>query len=175
MRDGLRSIDEGEGSLRLGGDDHLFHRVDGAEGVGDVADGEEIGALGEEGVEGLQIEGAVVEDGNDFELGTAAFAKHLPGDDVGVVLEVGDEDFVTGCEVSGESEDGGDEIDAVGGAGGEDDLVRRWGVEVSGDRDAGFLVGSGGGLGEMVGAAVDVGVDLLVVASAGVENGRRVL
>lgn len=69
-----------------------------------------------------------------------------------MVLEGGDEDFLAG----GEGEDVCEEVDAVCGAGGEDDFVWGGGVEVFGDGDAGGFVGFGGGAGEEVGAAMDV-------------------
>ena len=79
----------------------------------------------EEFVEPVEREGAVVEDRDEAEPGAGAFGEELPRDEVGVVLHLGEQDHVAGPE---EFSAPGvrDEVDALGGAAGEDDLVRRW-------------------------------------------------
>lgn len=173
MSDGLGGVDEDEGSGGAGRLNEVFDGNGGAEGVGDVGEGEDFCFFAEEREEGGVVESAVVEDGDDLEGGSGALGEHLPRDDIGVVLEGGDDDFVSGAQSGGE--DVGDEVDAVGGAGGEDDFVGRGGVEVTRDGFAGGFVGGGGLLGEVVGAAMDVGVGLLVVGAGGVEDGGRLL
>ena len=173
MSNRLGGVDEDEGSGGAGGFDEVFDGDGGAESVRDVGEGEDFCFLAEEGEEGGVVEGAVVEDGDDLEGGSGALGQHLPRDDVRVMLEGGDNDFVSGVESGGENV--GDEVDAVGGAGGEDDFVGGSGVEVARDGVAGGFVGGGGFLGKMVGAAMDVGVGLLVVSSGNVENGGGLL
>ena len=91
----------------------------------------------------------------------------LPGHDVGVVLEVGDDDLVALADVL-PAPALGDEVDALGGAADEDDVVGRVCAEEPGDRGAGLLVGVGGAGGQVVRGPVDVGVLVLVeVARAG--------
>jgi len=67
-------------------------------------------------------------------------------------------------------EHGGDEVDGVSAARGEDDFLGAGSVEMGGDGLAGGFVSGGGDLGEVVGAPVDVGVVFLVIAARGVED-----
>ena len=84
-----------------------------------------------------------------------------------MVLEVGDDDFVTLADVL-LAPALRDEVDALGGAADEDDVVRSSRRRGTGDRRAGLLVGVGGPGGQVVRGAVDVGVLVLVeVARAG--------
>ena len=48
-----------------------------------------------------EIERAVVVAGDHLEGGSGALAEHLPGDDVRVVFEIGNEDFVAGADAAG--------------------------------------------------------------------------
>ena len=166
--DRLGGVDDHQRAGLAGGGGQLGDRVDGAEGVGDPADGEHRGAAGQEGVEGVEVKHAVVVAGDDAQGGAGALAEHLPRDDVGVVFEGGDEDLGARADAGGEEVGG--EVDRVGAAGGEDDLGGVGRVEVAGDGPAGLLVALGGEAGEVVGAAVDVGVDRLVVVAGGVEH-----
>ena len=111
----------------------------------------------------------------------ALLGQHQPGDQVGVVFHVGEQDGVTGTQV-GPTPGGGHQVHRLGGVLGEDDLLGR--VRCSdepADGDAGRLVAAVGLLGDGVDAAVDVGVGRLVVVVHGVEHrpgslggGRRV-
>ncbi len=68
-----------------------------------------------------------------------------------------------------------DQVDALGGAAHEDDLLRRAGVEEAPHRLARRLVGVGGAGGQRVGGAVDVGVLVLVEAREAVDDRPRLL
>jgi hypothetical protein len=68
-----------------------------------------------------------------------------------------------------------DEIDALGRSSREDDLLRRRRAEIAGDLRARGLVSLGGARAQLVQAAVDVGVVVLVVAAQRIENGARFL
>ena len=130
--------------------------IHGAKGVGDMVDRDEFGAVREEVLEGVEVEGSVVADGDHFQGYSQSFTKHLPGDGVGMVFQSGDDDFVTGHEVVGSSQGGGDEVDGIGGAGSEDDFFGSRGIEVCGDGFPGGFVGCGCGLGKVMDAAMDV-------------------
>src|SRR6202021_1079500 len=136
--------------------DNFPHGVDGAEGVRDVADGyhacarvEQLGVLVEDQV-------AAVVDGNNAQKRAGFLAQHLPGDDVGVVFQARDDNFVAGLHVLA-APGLRDQIDAFGGAANEDDFVLVARVEEALDLGAGELVGLGGALAELVHAAVDGG------------------
>ena len=95
--------------------------------------------------------------------------SELPGDDVGVVLHPGDQDLVSGGERA-PAPALGDEIDALGGAPGEDDLLRRRGVHEPGDPVADGVVRRGGPLAQVVDAAMDVGVLGRIEAADGLDD-----
>src|SRR5262249_31133093 len=61
----------------------------------------------------------------------AFLAQPLPGDQVRMVLQAGDQDLVAGADVL-PSPGLGHEVDRFGGAAREDDLRRVWGVEEAG-------------------------------------------
>jgi len=71
-----------------------------------------------------------------------------------MVLEFREQDLVAAAEPGGE--DVGHEVDALGAAADEDDLIGAGRAEEVGHRPAGGLVGVGGTRGERVGAAMDV-------------------
>lgn len=123
----------------------------------------DFGAGCEEGGEGGEVEGSVGDvEGYVFEYGVLFLGEHLPGNDVGVVFEFGDEDLVTRLDV-GASVCGGDEVEGFGGSGGEYYFVAGGGVDERGYFVACALVFFGCLAGEGVCSAVDVGVGSVVV------------
>ena len=107
--------------------------------------------------EGVHVEQPLVVDRRPVDLGPDPLGQLLPGDDVGVVLHLGEHDAVAGADV-GVAPGAGDEVDRLGRVADEDHLAAVAGAEVAGDDVARPLVG-GGRLGrEGVGAAVDVRV-----------------
>ena len=153
------SCDRGEraGHVGHGGEGEQLHAVEQRVEVGEV----ELGIGGErdpadlEALLGLELE---------------------PRDDVGVVLELGEQHGVAGAEVgAGPSERATRLSDSVAflvkmhlglGVGGPDEAA---------DADPGRLEGVGGGLGDLVDAAVHVGVDRLVVGGHRVDDDLRLL
>lgn len=81
----------------------------------------------------------------------------------------GDNDSVTLFQID-TSPGGRDEVDALGSISRKDDLIAQGGVDEGGDEVAGALVGVGGAGSQSVCAAVDVGVEGVVVASEGVDD-----
>ncbi len=129
----------------------------------------------EQFVELRQIEhAAVTEDGDVDELRAGAPGELLPRDEVGVVLQFGEQDFVAGLDVP-VAPGGGDEVDGFGRAAREDDLGRLCRVDEPGGAFAGALVGGGGAVAQFVDAAVDVAVVVLVVAADRVDHRARLL
>ncbi len=170
MRHRLGGIDEHDGALLFGESGHCHNRMDGAKGIRDPAESEDFGALVEQGLEGVLIEHAVIIAGDDFENRTSAFAGHLPWDDVRVVFEGRDENFIARLESCAQAVGG--EVDRVGAAASENQLIRIGATEVGGDRFSGSFIGCSRGAGEGVGAAVDVGIDGFVVGARGIEDGE---
>ena len=174
VRGGLAAVDEHHRARGLGEPGHLGGGIDGAEGVGDVREGDELGAGGEQALESHEVDFAARCDGCDDDLGAGALGDHLPRDDVGVVLEMGEQDLVAGLEV-GPAPALGHEVDALGGAAHEDAAPGVLEAEELRDGTAGGFVGGGGLLAQEMDATVDVGVLLGVIALEGPDDDRGLL
>jgi len=145
------------------------------ESIGNMIHGNQLGPFGEKSVVCLQIEGAVIKDGDDFESYSQSFTKHLPRNRVGVVLQSGNNDLISLLKLIRATEGGGDQIDGISGAGSEDDLLGAIYIEMLCDGLPGGFVGGSGRLGKPVNTTVDIGVDSLVVVPGRVENAKRFL
>ena len=153
---------------------HLLDGDDGAQHVGDVAHRHDLRAVGEEALVGLEVDLAAVGDGDLDDPATLANGELLPGHDVGVVLQLGDQDVVTllhPCVAVCPRH----QVDGAGVAVGKDDLTRLRGAEEAGRGDARVLVGLAGLLAQQVDAAMDVGVAGFVVGADGVNDRARLL
>ena len=171
----LRRVDHRHHPVPAGAGAQVGDRVDHGHGVGDVGQGEQPDAVGEQRINMFKVERAFVPGDRDVNQPCPrAFGHHLPRDEVAVVLEFAEEDGVAGLEVI-EGPGLGDEVDAFGGAAGENDFLRVTGVEESGGPFASGLVGAGGPVAQRVDAAMDVGVVALVVVEQGVQDGTRFL
>ena len=114
------------------------------------------------GVQLLQRQFATVIDLQIAQRRAALAAEHLPGDDVGVVLELGDEDCVARPHIRAlvglsASPGVGDEVDRLG------DVLREYGrlrlsADERGDAPARAVIGGVGLLRQRVDAAMDVRV-----------------
>ena len=171
---GLAAVDEHDRARSLGETGHLDGGIDGSERVGDVREGDELGTGGKQSLEGHEVDLAARRDGRDNDLGAGALGDDLPRHDVGVVLEMGEQDLVAGLEV-GPAPALGHEIDALGGAAHEDAAPGVLEAEELRDGSAGGLVGGGGLLAQEMYAAVDVGVLLGVIALEGLDDDRGLL
>ena len=174
VRDALRAVDEHRhaSGVRLG--DDFLDRIYRAEGVGAVHDGDELCPFVEQAAEGFHVEHAAFINRDDFQLRAGLLAGDLPGHDIGVVLHVRDQDFITGLE-NRLSKAMGNQIDALGCAAGENDLVGVGQVEHCSQLRAGGFVSVGGPLAEVVDAAVDIGILRRVVGIEGIEDAARLL
>ena len=161
--DGLRGIDQHQRARRFCRAGHYLHRIDRAKRVGNPCESEDFHPSAEQRVEGLLIESAIVVAGNHLEGGSGSLAEHLPRDDVRMMFQGGNEHFVARPDAAREGEDVGHQIDAGGGAGSEDHLVAGCRVQVLRHRFARVFKRLGGGAGQLVGAAVDVGIDRLII------------
>ena len=103
-----------------------------------------------------------------------ALGELLPGDDVRVVLHLGEHDPVARADV-GVTPGAGDQVDRLGHVADEDDLAAVGGADVVGDRRPGALVGRGRLGRERVRAAVDVGVVAALVAVDRLDRGEHAL
>ena len=127
-----------------------------------MGEGKELGAV-EPGIEVGEVEQSVVAgDGDELEPGTGALGKELPRDKVTVVLHLGEQDDVALGKVV-RAPCGGNEVDGLGGATSENDVLARGGIEETSHAVACVLIGGGGTVAELVDAAVDVGIVVLII------------
>ena len=171
----LGGIDDGDDALLartsadVGDGIHHSHRVR------DVRQREKLHAARELFVEPAEVERAFIAGyGDVVELCTGALRDHLPGDEVAVVFQLGEENDIAGLEIV-QRPGFSDEIDAFGGAAREDDFLRGASVDEPGDSFAGAFVGGGGAIAQLVDAAMDVRILVLVVVLDGLEDGARFL
>ncbi len=122
-----------------------------------------------------RIERAGVVDGDPADGHPSFGGQHVPGDDVGVVLHLGQHDGVSSPEV-GSTPGMGDKIESLGGVLGEQDLPgRRRRTDEAPHLGPGFFEQPGGLLGNGVHTAVDIGMGGLVVMTHGIEDSHRAL
>ena len=162
LRHGLGGVDQRHGAGGASAVHDLLDRVDRAEHVRHVRDRHELDpALGEHRVELVERELAGLVDAQVAQLGPGLLAEELPGDDVRVVLHVGDEHLVALAHVL-PAPRVGDQVDRLGHVAGED---RGGGLPTDerGDPLARPLEQVGGLAGKRIDAAVDVRVRVAVV------------
>ena len=169
MRNGLGTVQTDRHTRGMGDTYDVLNGIDNAQYVADMGDRDKARAVVEEVSESVDIQREVVAKGNDAQSGVLAFAEHLPRDDVGMVLEVADNDFVALVnERLTETES--QHIKAIGGAFGEDYFFGRGGAEEVSDLPAGVLVVLRGDLTEMVYPAVDIGIPMGVCLMDSVQD-----
>ena len=152
----------------------LLDRNDRAGDVRHVDDRHHLRALGQQLLEGVEVEGAVVVDRRPFDHRAAPLAVVMPGHDVGMVLEDGEHDLVALPDPHA-AERLRDEVDPLGRGAGEDDLLARRRVDEAAHGLARVLVGLGRGIREEMQAAMHVGVFFRVGLLDAVEHGARLL
>jgi hypothetical protein len=139
-----------------------------------VGDGDELRSAFQHRRVGVHLEQPLVVDRHPVDLRPDPLGQLLPGDDVGVVLHLGEDDAVTGADI-GVAPGAGDEVDRLGRVADEDHLAPVGGADVVGDRGPRPLVGFGRLGREGVGAAVDVGVVAPLVAVDRLDRGQHPL
>ncbi len=147
--------------MRLGND--VLHGVDRAERVGYVRDGQQPNGVVHERVKRVEFEFAPVVDRRNDEFGPGLLADQLPGNDVGVMLEMGDEHLVAGAELR-PAEALRDEVDGFRRAAGEYHLARAGRIDERAERFASAFVGVGRPVTQRMHATVHVGVVVTLVA-----------
>ena len=98
MGDGLGAVDQHWHAAGMGLADQVLHRIDGAQGIGNVHYRDQPGALVEQAAPGVQVQLAAVGNRRGHHPGAAAAGHQLPGHDVGVMLHAGHEDLVAGFQ-----------------------------------------------------------------------------
>ena len=156
---------------------HLHHRLrrcDGAERVRNLREGDELGPAVEELAVLFQQHLAVVIDRHDAQLRALGERKLLPRHDVGVMLEMRDDDLVARTHVL-QAERVRHEVDGLGGAAHEHDLLRRRRIDEARHLVAGSLVGIRRTGSQLVRRTVDVGVFVLIEVRQAIDDRFRLL
>ena len=139
-----------------------------------MGDGDQLGARRQQLLEFVDEEIALVVDRRPFDHRALALAQKMPRHDIGVVLHDREHDLVAGLDALA-AERIGDEIDRLGGVAGEDDLFLAPGIEEGRDFLARALVGLGRLVGEIMQAAMHIGVLRRIGLVQAVEHGARLL
>ena len=119
MCDGLRSIDEDEGTSFVCQARDFSYGIDRTKDVADVGDGDKARTLTEQGAVGIHIDLTYGRQGDDTQMRPTALAHHLPRHDIRVVLHRADDDLVASRD-EGFASRRCDEIDGLRSAAGED-------------------------------------------------------
>ena len=155
---------------RVGGARDLGDRVHGAEHVRNVDHRDELRApVGEQLGQRFQGQLATPGDRDEPQLDLLLLRQELPGHQVRMVLHLGEHDRVAHLEEPA-APGMGHQVQRLRAVAGEHDLARRGGTHQMRDATPRVFVGSRRPLGDVVDAAVDVGVVLGVVASHRLEH-----
>ena len=158
MADALRAIDERGHTRPAGHGAELGGGVHEAERVRGVREREELRSGCQQAAGGHQIErGAIFQNGNIFDFRPGLAGEVEPWKQVAVVLHLCEEDRVARADVFAPPRVG-HEVDRLGRAASEDDLLRADRVHESGHIRARGLVGRARPLAQCMNAAVDVRV-----------------
>ena len=91
---GLRAVEQHGHAVLARDRDEFLDRDDRAQRIGNMREREDLRARSDELFEGCEVDFAGASDRNHFERCPGLLADQLPGHDVGVMLEAGDQDFV---------------------------------------------------------------------------------
>jgi len=159
----LGSVQQDQGTMPMGDRDHLLNGRDRAQGIGDLGEGDQLRAGVEQMLVRFQDHLAGVIHWGDPQPGSLLMGQLLPGHDVGVMLEMGEHDLI--ARLDGVPTPGlRYQIDRLGGAPEEHDLLAAGRVQKAGTGGAGLLISLSGTGRQFMGRPVDVGVFAAVKA-----------
>ena len=169
----LGAVHQGPGAGFAGRLDQFRHRGHRAQAVGHLGQRHDAGALAEQLVEGVGVDAAVLAQRRHLKRGAGALAHLLPGHDIGVVLQRGDQNLVAGLQPFA-AQALRHQVDAFGGALGEDHFLAG-GVDERRQVRAGRLEAGRGVVAEIVRRPVHVAVHGAVVLTHRVDHHLRFL
>ena len=170
----MRPIDQHASTFPVRHGNHLFNRIDGAEAIGHMGEGDELCSRGQELLVLVEQALPVVVNRHDAQHPARLLADDLPGDDVRVVFHRGDQDLVTLLQVRSRVALR-DQVDALRGPAYEDHLFGSRGVEEVLHLTAGALIRPGRSNAQGVKSAVNVGVVRRIESAHRVDHGLRLL
>ena len=165
----LGAIHADQGAVGVRQAAEFVYRVDGAQHVGNLANGNQAGTRPDRLGGMRHVEAAVRRQLDVPDHGSGTAGDLLPGHQVAMVLERREHHFVTGFQV-GQPPGVGHQVERLGGVLGKDHFLEV-GIDEFGNAHVRLLVGDGGLFAQDVDAAVDVGVRLLVIAADGINDG----
>ncbi len=174
MGDRLRAVDEHHRANFVCGVDYALHGEHGTERIRDLSDRHEHRAGAQQAEEFIEHELAAQVDRSDLECAACLLAQHLPGNDVGVMLQARDQDFIAGLEAR-PAISLRDQVDGFRRAADKDDLACGARIDELPDALAGAFERLGRCLAERVDAAVDVGMRVGFVVLDRTQHRKRPL
>ena len=166
----LRPVEMYHCTIAVGQDRKLSHRIDYSKHVGDMGCRDYFDlTLGQNPLRCLQVPLSVLPYRKISQTGARPGTKHLPWDDVGVVLSLREENLISGTDVL-LPVDIGQQIDGGGGTGSKDYLIFRSGVDKSADSLSSGLVVLCSGGGQSVDCTVNIGIGVLEPAGSGLND-----
>ena len=169
MRHRLRAVDQHRHTMGLG--HNIGHWVDRAQRVGGMTDGHQTGMLVEETLHGREIEHTVVSERHRPQCGTGKLPRH----DVAVMLHSRHYHLVAVALKVTPCKRAGHQVDTLGGAACEDNLMAVAGTDKGLHLTAHTLIGLRGHRSQMVGTAVDIGIAVAIVAVERFNHRQRLL
>ena len=169
VRKALAGIHQHQGASGMGQVGHRTDRVEAAQGVADLHQAHQPGALVDLAAQVLEIQFTAACQAGVAQDAAGAVRQQLPGHEVAVVLHHRQQHLIAGAEVRFPPA-AGHQVDGLTRIAGEDDFVRGRGAHKGGGFGPRTLKALGGPGAQLMGAAMDVGVVVVVVVLQRLEH-----
>ena len=160
--------------MRMSYLDDAFHRIHKSKNIGNLGDANDTNALIQHLLKSIQIECSFSRHGNDTKVHALTLAKHLPRNDIGMMLHRTDDDFISFVTKS-LTETECQEIDALGGATGEKYFRSATSIDKTTYRLARSLMEFGSLLAEEMNTAMHIGIHVVVFLRNRLHHTTRLL
>ena len=170
----LTAIEQHRHALAMRQLHDLGGRGHGAEHVRHMREGDELRLRPDEAGEVIDIQRAVIADARPFQHRALPLAQEVPRHDVGVMLHLGEHDLIARLD-QGAEETLSHQVERLGAAMRQDDLLALAGVHIGPRRIARRLIGVRRRAGEIVHPAMNIRVARLHEAGHRVDHALRLL
>ena len=170
----LRAVHHDGNTVRVRHAHNFPNGVDRSQRVGHMRDGYDFRFVRNQFFQLFQTQFPIILKGQHLEHGATVFAQELPRHDVGVMLHLGNDDFIAGLDECS-SKRRSHQVDGLRGPAREDDLVVVRRVDELLDRFAGHLELFRGLLAQEMHAAMDVAVYAFIIIRQSLNNRQRLL
>ena len=150
------------------------HRGEGAKHVGHGGKGKQARLFAEQRRQLGQVQRAVGQEWQVAQDRALLLGQHLPGDEVGVVLHLRQQDLIPGRDV-GPAPTVGHQVDGFGSVAYVNHPGRVGGIDKAGNPPPGIFIGVGRVLAQTVNATMDIGMGLAVVGVHCLNDRQRLL